>query len=175
MTTATATPKLTLAEQAAAAEHKRIVNSLEVYRKLAQTAAAGDTLTADQFGRVVAALEFLRLPPICLERDVKAIQQFNAATSAIESLEARRPQVEAEARELRDRIAEMKKQLPLLESEHARKTRLFDGVAISNLQRCEELKSLHPQVLCAVELATELAMKRRSFTYATPPTQTHPR
>ena len=42
MTTATATPKLTLAEQAAAAEHKRIVNSLEVYRKLAQAAAAGD-------------------------------------------------------------------------------------------------------------------------------------
>ena len=175
MTTATATPKLTLAEQAAAAEHKRIVNSLEVYRKLAQAAAAGDTLTADQFGRVVAALEFLRLPPSCLERDVKAIQQFNAATTAIESLEARRPQVEAEARDLRDRIAEMKKQLPLLESEHARKTRLFDGVAISNMQRCEELKSLHPQVLCAVELATELAMKRRSFTYATPSTQTHPR
>jgi len=124
---------------------------------------------------VVAALEFLRLPAVCLERDVKAIQQYNAATSAIESLEARRPQVEAEAPELRERIAEMKKKLPLLESKLAKKTRVFDGVTIGNMQRCEELKSLHPQVLCAVELATELAMKRRSFTYSAPPTHMRPR
>ena len=70
MTNATATPTLTIAEQAA---------------------AAGDNLTSDQFGRVVAALECLRLPAVCLERDLKAIQQYKAASSVIESIEARRP------------------------------------------------------------------------------------
>ena len=60
MTTATATPTLTLAEQAAAAEHKRIVNSLEVYRKLAQAAAAGEAALWAAYDAISAPTLVLR-------------------------------------------------------------------------------------------------------------------
>lgn len=126
---------------------KRIRADLVAYGDLVRRSVAGEALSEDQLLAAYETLGRLGFPPGQFEQDLAAVREHTRTKAKWAEYLAKQPAERERARVVDQEIGELKKRLQELQAEAHRLSFGASLKAAANLQRANELATLHLHVL----------------------------
>jgi predicted nuclease with TOPRIM domain len=169
MTTATKTRKAKELEQPvsfAEINARKIREKIEAYRGYVERAVDGELLDEKQLEEVGEILAFLLLPDMCWERDIRALRDYRETAAAAEELAGKQPQYQLEASELVAKVKQLEAELRESQTRLNYLARVAPRTQANEMQRQNELRSLHPHLLLDLEHAVALRAEAKAKTHA---------
>ena len=140
---------------------RRMQEVLEQYRAIVAKAANGEQLDVREMEQAAELLERMGLPSWCLDRDVRAKRDYDAASLAVQHARAQLPDAEARGAAAAKRIKELEQELLTLRQQHHSDMRKLPGKITHNGQRCGELRTFHPHMFADLVEAARLRILER--------------
>lgn len=140
---------------------RRMQEVLEQYRAIVARAANGEQLDMRTMEQAAELLERMALPSWCLDRDVRAQRDYDAASLAVQHARAQMPEAEARAAASTKRIKELEQELLTLRQQHHSDVIKLPSKITHNGQRCGELRAFHPHLFVDLAEAARLRIRER--------------
>jgi len=169
MTTATKTRKAKEPQQPisfAEMNARKIRERIETYRGHVERAVDGEQLDEKQLEEAGEILAFLLLPDMCWERDIRALRDYREASAAAEEMASKQPQFELEAGQLSARIKQLEAELKEAKTRLHYLAQVAPRSQANEMQRTNELRSLHPHLLLDLEQAVLLRAEAKAKAHA---------